>query len=77
MRENDRQKFVNLAEKRTNNAIKQIRLIGNLSNKSNYDYEKKHVDAIFKRLNFEINEAKKRFDQANGGGGSDLFKLDF
>jgi len=36
-------KFVELAGKRVANAIKDIRLIGNLSNKSNYSYADEDV----------------------------------
>ena len=37
------EKFVELAEKRVNKTIKDLRLIGNLANKANYDYE--NIDA--------------------------------
>ena len=36
-------KFKILAEKRVNNAIKQIRLVSNLSNKNSYSYEDNQV----------------------------------
>lgn len=36
--ESKREKFVRLAEARTNKIIDMIRLLGNCSNKSNYDY---------------------------------------
>ncbi len=38
-----RQKFVELAEARVNRAIKDIRLIGNLSNRSAYDFSEDDV----------------------------------
>ncbi len=75
MRGDDLKKFIELAERRTNASIKQIRLIGNLSNKTNYSYEKHHVDAIFKRLNTELSDAKKKFDIAYGNAADDTFKL--
>ena len=70
-----RERFVHLAEKRVNNAIKVIRLIGNLSNKSNYSYTDKDVDKIFRALEKELKFSKSRFE---AGTGSDeaLFKLD-
>ena len=43
-READRKKFVELAEKRVTRALKDIKLIGNLSNKSNYSYTKSDSD---------------------------------
>ena len=76
MRHEDREKFVRLATKRVNNAIKSINLIGNLSNKSNYDYSQKDVDKIFKALQVEIALCKKRFDSASSSTGKDSFSFD-
>jgi len=38
MAETRREKFKRLAEKRTNAVLEQLRILGNLSNKANYDY---------------------------------------
>lgn len=76
MREEDRAKFVRLATKRVNNAIKAINLIGNLSNRSNYDYTEEDVTKIFKALQGEINACKKRFYMASKSGGKEIFSLD-
>lgn len=59
-----RDNFVRLAEQRTRRAIKDIRLIGNLSNRSNYSYVEADIDKIFKTLDREIKAARKRFDEA-------------
>ena len=56
-----REKFVNLAEKRVNKTIKQIQLIGNLSNKSAYEYYDTDIEAIFKELEKEIRTARSKF----------------
>jgi|TARA_Y100000031_G_C8081215_1_gene319745 hypothetical protein len=53
--------FIKLAEKRVNNAIKQLRLVGNLSNKSNYTYSDSQANKIINTLNAELNEMKVRF----------------
>lgn len=63
VRENDRQKFVSLANSRVNRALKDIQLIGNLSNRSNYDYTIEDVNKIFKALNKAIQDCKNRFDE--------------
>lgn len=69
-----REKFVNLAEKRTRNAIKQMRLIGNLSNKGNYEYTDKDANKIVNALSNELRNMKDRF--ANGDdSGKPEFKL--
>ena len=47
-REIDRGKFVELAEKSVSKVIKDICLIGNLSNKSNYSYTNEDVQKIIK-----------------------------
>ncbi len=61
MEETKKEKFIRLAEARTNNALKQISLIGNLANTSNYDYDMKDVDRILKTLRNSINELEVTF----------------
>ena len=56
-----RVKFVALAEKRVNKTIKAIQLIGNLSNKNNYQYSDGDIEIIVKALEYEIKEMKSRF----------------
>lgn len=55
------EKFEELGEKRMNEAIKKIRLIGNLSNRNNYDYTDEHVKAIISTLESEIQSLKNKF----------------
>lgn len=62
MRHQDREKFVRLANKRVSNALKAIQLIGNLSNKSNYDYTEEDVQKILKALQDEFAACRKRFE---------------
>lgn len=56
-----RRKFVELAEARVNRAIRQIRLIGNLANRSAYEYGDKDVAKMFRVLQTELDGAKARF----------------
>lgn len=56
-----RGKFKSLAESRVNRAIKDIRLIGNLSNRSAYAYGEEDVRKIFRALQKELDAAKNRF----------------
>jgi len=62
-----RDKFVELAEKRVNNAIKQIQLIGNLSNTGNYEFQEADYQRIFRAIDAEVREMKRRFAEANLG----------
>ena len=69
-----REKFVNMAENRVNKAIKQLRLIGNLANKGNYDYTDKDVNLIISTLNDEVKALRVRF-QTQGRGSEPAFSL--
>ena len=60
-----REKFERLAEKRVSDAIKKMRLIGNLANKHNYDYTDDHIKQITETLDNELKVLKSRFREAN------------
>ncbi len=76
MRQEDQDKFVRLANKRVSNALKAIQLVGNLSNKSNYDYTDEGVNKILKAIQDELNACKKRFEMATKSSGNIQFSLD-
>lgn len=59
--ETKRDRFVRLAEARTNKIIDMIRLLGNCANKANYDYTDADVQKIFNALEKEIKLAKTKF----------------
>ncbi len=61
--ETKREKFVRLAEARTNKIIDMIQLLGNCSNSSAYDYTQQDVDKIFAAIETELREAKKKFSK--------------
>ena len=62
--ETKRDKFVRLAEARTNKIIDMIRLLGNCSNKSNYDYTDADVQKIFSTIEKELKNAKMKFSMS-------------
>jgi len=74
-RDADRIKFKELAENRVNRAIKDIKLIGNLSNRSNYSYTKQDSNKIYTALKKSLDEMKARFDR-KGEEANIAFKLD-
>lgn len=77
MSASDREKFVRLATKRVSNALKAMQLIGNLSNRSNYDYTEADVQKIFRALQEELSSSKKKFDTAQKRNGKGVgFTLD-
>lgn len=67
-----RAKFVELTNKRVNAAIKKISLIGNLSNKSSYEYTAEDVEKIEAALLAEVDAAIARF---SGSVDKDAFAL--
>ena len=69
-----REKFVELAESRTVNAIKAIRVIGKLGNKNAYQFDDSDVQKIVKALSREIEALKARMS-TSGGKESVDFKL--
>jgi ABC-type Fe3+-hydroxamate transport system substrate-binding protein len=66
--EEKRAKFVGLAESRTVNAIRAIRVIGKLGNKSAYEYDDADVKKIISALSKEIDALKARLGQKSGKG---------
>jgi hypothetical protein len=61
-----RKKFVELAEARVNKTINDIRLIGNLANKSAYDFDEEDVKKIFRALQKATDAAKQKFGAGDG-----------
>lgn len=73
-KQDPREKFVELAEKRVSNALKNIKLIGNLSNKSNYRYDQSDVRKITAALKKAIVDMNARFE-TNGASEDEVFRL--
>jgi hypothetical protein len=63
-----RAKFVELAERRAANAIRAIRVIGKLGNKSAYEYDDADVKKIVAALSREVEALKSRLGQKNNKG---------
>jgi len=59
------EKFKRIAENRTNRIIDQIRVLGNLSNTSNYEFTMDEVDQIFKSIQAELKKTKELFEMEN------------
>ena len=59
--ETKREKFIRLAEARTNKILKMVELLGNLSNKSSYEYTEEDINRIYERLYEELNLSRERF----------------
>jgi hypothetical protein len=69
-----RKKFEEFANRRTNNAINSIRLIGKLSNKNAYEFDNEDINKIIRVLQNEIRLLKSRFEDSKNKE-SESFKL--
>jgi len=56
-----RAKFIELANKRVNKALKELTLIGNLANKKNYEYTDEEARRIVRALQAELDNVKHNF----------------
>ena len=61
MEETKRERFVRIAEARTNKILDMIRLLGNCSSKASYEYTDEDVKKIFNTLEKELKNAKNKF----------------
>lgn len=68
-RESKLQRFERLAQKRVTEALRRLRLVGNLSNRANYEYSDEHVRQLTEALEAELKQLKNRFRQEGGGAG--------
>ena len=59
--ENKNEKFTRLANARLANILEQIRILNNLSNISNYEYDETQITDLFKILERNIKSSKKVF----------------
>ncbi|WP_313019679.1 hypothetical protein [Acetoanaerobium noterae] len=73
MPESKHEKFLRIAEARTNKIIDMIRLLSNCSNKATYEYDKTDVKKIFSALEQELKSCKGKFQDS--GEKDNKFKL--
>lgn len=69
-----RDKFVELANKRVTRVIKDLRLVGNLSNRRIYEYTEEDAKKILKALQRELDSLKIRF-RGEAGDDQSVFTL--
>lgn len=67
-----RSKFVELAEARVNRALKDLQLIGNLSNRSAYEFTDTDIRKIFLALQRGVDTARSRFSKQQEKTGGDF-----
>lgn len=57
----NRERFLRLSKARLEKTIKQIELIGNLSDKTNYSFHDEEVAQLFNEIDQALNQAKQKF----------------
>ena len=60
--ETKRDRFRRLAQRRTNQVIKRLRILGNCADKGRYEYAKEDMERIFVAIDRRLNKTKARFD---------------
>ncbi|MHA1138122.1 MAG: hypothetical protein ACTSSE_16715 [Candidatus Thorarchaeota archaeon] len=63
MKETKRERFIRVAERRTNAILEKLRILGNCSNKSMYEYDDPDVDKIFRAIKKALKETELQFKQ--------------
>lgn len=58
---NNRQRFLEVAEARTNAVLHQIKVLGNCANRNLYDYREEEINKIFKTIQKALDETKAKF----------------
>ena len=58
------EKFMRIAQSRTNTILENLRILGNCSNKRLYEYSQQDVDKIFGTINQRVKEIRLKFKEA-------------
>lgn len=75
MAERDRSaKFIELANKRVNRAISDIKLVGNLANRQNYEFTEDQAKKIIKALQQAVDQVRQSFNNTEDSARGE-FKL--
>ena len=72
--ETKRERFIRIAETRTNKIIDMVQLLGNCSNTSAYEYTDEDIDMIFSAIENAVKEAKRKYSKSDSSKNS-KFKL--
>ncbi|MCL4475282.1 MAG: hypothetical protein M1508_03525 [Nitrospirae bacterium] len=55
------ERFKRIAAKRTNDILEKIRILGNCSNKSSYEYTEEEINKIFSEIDKKLELTKAKF----------------
>jgi len=60
-KESRHERFKRIAAKRTNEILEKIRILGNCSNKSSYEYTEEEINKIFSEIEKQLKFTKAKF----------------
>ena len=66
MSKSKRERFIEIAGKRTNRIIDDLHLLGNCSNRNNYEYSDEDVRKMFSAIEEALRESKSRYAKTKG-----------
>lgn len=66
MKETRHERFKRLAEARTNAVLEKLRLLGNLSNRANYEYTEEEARKIFSVIDKQLRIVQTKFKKPKG-----------
>jgi len=61
VQESRHERFKRIAAKRTNEILEKIRILGNCSNKSSYEYTGEEINKIFSEIDKQLKLTKAKF----------------
>ena len=61
MANNRKENFKRLAEARTVEVLRRLKILGNCANRSNYDYSESEVNKIFGEIEKKVKDVKAKF----------------
>ena len=59
--ETSRERFRRLATQRTNSVLQRLKVLGNCSNRSAYEYDEENIAKIFSEIERSVRETKAKF----------------
>ena len=60
-KETSRDRFRRLATQRTNSVLQRLKVLGNCSNRSVYEYDEEEISKIFSEIERRVRETKAKF----------------
>jgi hypothetical protein len=60
-KEDKKERFKRVAERRTNDILEKIRVLGNCANRGSYDFSEEEVNKIFSEIDKQLKIVKMKF----------------